>query len=268
MKINSKNKFTFYGLIIFFLTGICFTGYGLKIRSDYINKLSKIKKQDSISREISVIKPIIKKIKIKRGHFWLILPGDYKQGKDYPVIIYLHGRKYDPPNVDRARLHLIHKWLKNITVLRSIVALPMLPRTSYPTWTMRDNAYLKTTIDVVVNRFATKDSKIFLSGFSAGALHSIYVTLNGFIKADGVCAFAYGLAQDIRTIKHLVKDLPIFLAVGKNDRFTRMNVLYSYRMLKKFHFKDLTYREYSIGHWVHDDFIVDMEKWVFSKSKS
>jgi predicted peptidase len=223
-------------------------------------------------KKISVKKEYRKKVRvfkinIAKDHYWLVLPRDFSNAKKYPVVLYLHGRKYDPPLSDRAALHLFTRWLPAIKKLKFALVLPTLPLRSYPTWTMRDNPFLVKVVKDVRRRLNQSSSPLYFAGFSAGALHSVYVGLNNYIKVDGICAFGYGLAQNYRTIPSNVKNIPVFLAVGKYDRYIRSNVRYSYRVLKKIHFRDVTYKEYPIGHWVHEDFIKDIQKWVAMRSK-
>lgn len=245
-------------LILFFLVGIGIASYTWKNNSEIRSSRSKNK---------AVIKPKIHKINLGNNHYWVVLPGDFNKNKKYPVIIYLHGRKYDPPHVDRAKLHLKYKWLKNIKRFNFILALPTLPLKSYPTWTTRDNGFIKNVIVNVLTKYNQSTSPVFLSGFSAGALHSIYIGLNEMIYVNGIGAFAYGLAHPLRNVSEEVKKISIFLAVGKFDHYTRGNVRYSYRVLKNKKFKDVIFKEYKIGHWVHDDFIKDLKKWVLKRTK-
>lgn len=210
-------------------------------------------------------KPIVQRVNIGNNHYWVMLPADFNKSNKYPVIIYLHGRKYDPPLSDRAKLHLDLKWLKNIKQLNFIVALPTLPLASYPTWTLRDNPFIKNVIEDVHRRYHQSESPLFLAGFSAGALHSLYTGLTGMFHVDGIIAFAYGLVDLHSHYLNADRNIPIFLAVGKFDPYVRANVRYSYRRLKTLKFRDVLYREYPIGHWVHDDFIKDLYVWINEK---
>ena len=218
------------------------------------------------NEEIQFDRPITRRITLGANHYWVLLPNSFQLHKQYPIVIYLHGRKYGPVNADRAKLHLDTSWFKNSSVLNYIVAFPALPITSYPTWTLRDNPFIESVIQDVRRRFKQKISPLFLAGFSAGALHSLYTGLNRMFSIDGIIAFAYGLIDQRSPYLQADRSIPIFLAVGRFDYGVRANVLYSLNRLKRLSFSDVSYREYPIGHWVHDQFIKDLHKWVETRA--
>ena len=110
------------------------------------------------NEEIQFDRPITRRITLGANHYWVLLPNSFQLHKQYPIVIYLHGRKYGPVNADRAKLHLDTSCFKKRSVLNSIVAFPALPITSYPPCTTGDNPSSVRVIQDVRKRFTTNIS--------------------------------------------------------------------------------------------------------------
>ncbi len=264
LKTSFKKSFFFDIFVLFFIIGIGLASYTYRINPFPFPAIENFQ----YAKNSYILKaPVIEKVQLGNNHYWIILPNNFDRNRKYPVIVYLHGRKYDAPSVDRAKLHLYSNWLPNITHLKSIIVLPTLPITSYPTWTTNDNKFIIKVIKASLKRYNQSASPLYLSGFSAGALHSLYMGLSSIIRVNGIGAFSYGLAQSHKSISSSLKNMPIFLAVGKKDIYSYGVVKYTYQILKKIKFRDITFRKYETGHWVHGNSIIDFQKWVLKKSK-
>jgi phospholipase/carboxylesterase len=118
-------------------------------------------------------------------------------------------------------------------------------------------------IDEVVDVYHVDAHRIFLMGFSQGAIMSLAVALTRPEKVAGVVAMSGRfLAEFQPKIVADLHDMPIFMVHGVSDAVIPIGEARAARAYLSRLPVDLTYREYEMGHQVTVESLKDVVAWL------
>lgn len=152
--------------------------------------------------------------------FLVYLPPDYTPGKSLPLMLFLHGRgESDGP------LSVVAKWGPPLLASKGesfpfIIISPQCPKED--NWSSEtQQARLTELLDSQIQKFGADKNRIYLSGLSMGGSGSwkmISKQPKRFAAVVPICG--RGDVADAPT----VKDIPIWVFVGDQDRVFQANV--------------------------------------------
>ncbi len=123
---------------------------------------------------------------------------------------------------------------------------------------------LKVFLDEIVTLYPIDPAKVFLLGFSMGAMMSLALSLTEPGRIAGVIANSGFVPEEseLNFQWEQVKGRPFFIAHGLYDpvipvQFGRRSA----ELLRKAH-ADLTYREYEMGHQIGEECLNDLMQWL------
>lgn len=124
---------------------------------------------------------------------------------------------------------------------------------------------LLTFIDETIERYGVDASRVYLMGFSQGAIMSFSVGLTHPEKFAGIVAMSGRVLPEI--VPHIAApealgDLPIFVAHGTEDQVLPIHHGRAARELLQRLPVALTYREYPMGHQISDQSLADIAGWL------
>jgi phospholipase/carboxylesterase len=127
-------------------------------------------------------------------------------------------------------------------------------------------AILAKFITQIKEKYAVSD-KIYLGGFSQGAIMSYSIGLTRPDLVKGIVVLSGRLLEEIKPLiapKDKLQDLKVFISHGTNDQV--LNIQYARTgadFLKTLHIKP-TYNEYPEGHRIDNSMLSDLIKWLNS----
>lgn len=124
---------------------------------------------------------------------------------------------------------------------------------------------LLTFIDKAIETYRIDPLRVYLMGFSQGAIMSLAVALTSPEKVAGVVAMSGRVLPE--TAPHIaapeaLRDLPIFVAHGTEDQVLPIHHGRAARELLQRLPVALTYREYPMGHQISDQSLADIAGWL------
>lgn len=124
---------------------------------------------------------------------------------------------------------------------------------------------LLTFIDKAIETYRIDPLRVYLMGFSQGAIMSFSVSLTHPEKMAGIVAMSGRVLPEI--VPHIaapeaLRDLPIFVAHGTEDQVLPIHHGRAARELLQQLPVALTYREYPIGHQISDQSLADIAGWL------
>lgn len=124
---------------------------------------------------------------------------------------------------------------------------------------------LLTFIDKAIETYRIDPLRVYLMGFSQGAIMSFSVSLTHPEKMAGIVAMSGRVLPEI--VPHIaapeaLRDLPIFVAHGTEDQVLPIHHGRAARELLQRLPVALTYREYPIGHQISDQSLADIAGWL------
>jgi len=127
---------------------------------------------------------------------------------------------------------------------------------------------LLTFIDETIETHGIDPARVYLMGFSQGAIMSFSVGLTRLEKVAGIVAMSGRVLPEI--IPHIappeaLAGLPIFVAHGTEDQVLPIHHGRAARDLLQRLPVALTYREYPIGHHVSDQSLADIAAWLTAR---
>ncbi|MBC7552716.1 MAG: esterase [Taibaiella sp.] len=122
-----------------------------------------------------------------------------------------------------------------------------------------------TFIEQVVKQYNADAKRVYLLGFSQGAIMSEYVALTAPQKVKGIIALSGRLLDEVppkAAAKDKLKELSVFIAHGTNDKV--LDVKYGRAANKYFTAQDIntTYKEYNMGHEISASEMADIKQWL------
>lgn len=124
---------------------------------------------------------------------------------------------------------------------------------------------LLTFIDETIVRYGVDASRVYLMGFSQGAIMSFSVGLTHPEKIAGIVAMSGRVLPEIvphSAAPEALRDLPIFVAHGTEDQVLPIHHGRAARELLQRLPVALTYREYPMGHQISDQSLADIAGWL------
>ena len=124
---------------------------------------------------------------------------------------------------------------------------------------------LLTFIGETVERYGVDSSRVYLMGFSQGAIMSLGVALTSPEKVAGIVAMSGRVLPEITPLiapPEALAGLPIFVAHGTEDQVLPIHHGRAARDLLERLPVALTYREYPIGHHVAEESLADITAWL------
>lgn len=125
-------------------------------------------------------------------------------------------------------------------------------------------AALETAVDEIVGAFDVDRKRVFLGGFSQGAIMSLATALRDPKKFAGVLVMSGRVPPAAVEVANAeaVRGLPIFAAHGKWDEVIPVDNARRMREALEKLPVDLTYREYPMGHTISAESLADMVEWM------
>ena len=120
-------------------------------------------------------------------------------------------------------------------------------------------------IDEAVTAYGLDPARVYLMGFSQGAIISLSVALTRPEKVAGVVAMSGRVLPEIAPViapPEALTGLPIFVAHGTDDRVLPIHHGRAARDLLQRLPVALTYREYAMGHQVSEDSLTEIAAWL------
>ncbi len=124
---------------------------------------------------------------------------------------------------------------------------------------------LITFIDEAVNAYDLDPARVYLMGFSQGAIISLSVALTRPEKVAGVVAMSGRVLPEIAPLiapPEALTGLPVFVAHGTDDRVLPIHHGRAARDLLQRLPVALSYREYVMGHQVSDESLAEIAAWL------
>jgi len=150
--------------------------------------------------------------------YWLHLPQDYTadSGREWPLILFLHGGGERGNDLALVKRHGIPKLLEQGTHLPFVVVAPQCPEDS--TWWVEAHAVMA-LLDEVSRAHAVDARRVYLTGLSLGGYGTWYLaTLHPrrFAAVAPICGggvWFYGFPERVGALK----DVPVWAFHGAKD---------------------------------------------------
>jgi|TARA_B110000116_G_C16617890_1_gene482414 phospholipase/carboxylesterase len=121
---------------------------------------------------------------------------------------------------------------------------------------------LESFIPAALNKYAAKEEKVALVGFSQGGSLAYRLAFSNQIRTSAVAALSTWLPDDIEQIKALPTDLPILIQHGTEDPMVDIERgRESYKRLNDLDL-NVTMKEYSMQHEINQDSISDLSSFL------
>ena len=194
-----------------------------------------------------------------------------------PIIVLLHGRG----GSETSLLHLVKELPKNAYIIgvRGPIAIPKgyawyrvdLSKTP-PEYTPEDiitsTEKIVKFIDQVVKTYNCDPSRVYLMGFSQGAVMCYSTAATKPEKIKGIAVLSGKIMKEVKpliTNNEQLKQVSMFVAHGKSDGvFIIKNAMEDHTLLSNNHMK-CEYHEYDLRHEVYGQEIVDMREWFIKE---
>jgi len=143
--------------------------------------------------------------------YYLCVPDDYDSSKSYPLIVAFHwstGRGSD----------MVERWQEQSEKKGYLVACPNSADSQY--WDYSEKEDVLRMIKQIGSDYNIDKSRIYLTGFSGGAMFSYYLGLNNPDLFAAIAPFAgpfRALGNDIRLSKKPDEQIPVFIIHGNRD---------------------------------------------------
>ena len=201
----------------------------------------------------------------------IIAPLNDDSSKPHPALILLHGRGTDENDLLGLTPYLDPRFL-----IASVRAPYKYPYGGY-TWfdldddgTIRSdqllqshNAFFK-WLDEFQRTHAVDDERIFLFGFSMGAMMSLAVSLTNPLRFKGIVAHS-GFLPDINQMPYQwdnLGELSYYLAHGIYDPIVPIDLGRKTQQRFKAANANVLYREYPIQHTISEESVNDVSEWL------
>mgnify|MGYP006077726131 FL=1 len=121
---------------------------------------------------------------------------------------------------------------------------------------------LESFIPAALNKYAAKEEKVALVGFSQGGSLAYRLAFSNQITTSAVAALSTWLPDNIEQIKALPSDLPILIQHGTEDPMVDIERgRESYKRLNDLNV-NVTMKEYSMQHEINQDSISDLSSFL------
>jgi phospholipase/carboxylesterase len=121
---------------------------------------------------------------------------------------------------------------------------------------------LESFIPAALNKYAAKEEKVALVGFSQGGSLAYRLAFSNQITTSAVAALSTWLPDNIEQIKALPSDLPILIQHGTEDPMVDIERgRESYKRLNDLNI-NVTMKEYSMQHEINQDSISDLSSFL------
>ncbi len=150
-------------------------------------------------------KTITKEVGLK---YRTVLPADYDPQKNYPLILFLHGRGEQGDDLAKTQIHGPFKKVAELALPVIIVA----PQSPQDEWWQADS--LSALVDHLLETLPVDKSRVYLTGLSMGGQGTWLLAMHRpevFAAIAPVCAF--GKPGHAETLK----DMPIWMFHGGKD---------------------------------------------------
>lgn len=120
-------------------------------------------------------------------------------------------------------------------------------------------------IDELIETYGLDSTRVYLTGFSQGAIMSLSLALTRPDKLAGVVAMSGRILPEVLPLmapREAFKGLPIFVAHGTNDQVLPIHHGRAARDRLAGLPVSLTYREYPMGHEVAAESLADITAWL------
>ncbi len=120
----------------------------------------------------------------------------------------------------------------------------------------------------IIEEYRPRGNKVFLMGFSQGAVMSYLMAFNAPELLHGVIALSGQLpesSQPLETAKQILRKLPFLVMHGIHDDILPIAKGRAADAWLRHNVDDLTYREYPIAHQISDSGIVLISSWLAEK---
>lgn len=120
-------------------------------------------------------------------------------------------------------------------------------------------------IDEAIETYRLDPSRVYLMGFSQGAIMSLSVALTRPEKVAGIVAMSGRILPEIAPMiapPEALRGLPIFVAHGTEDQVLPVHHGRAARDLLQRLPLALTYREYAMGHQVTEESLTEIAAWL------
>ena len=142
-----------------------------------------------------------------------VTPKDYDPQKQYPLIIFLHGRGEQGDNLDKVQIHGPFKKVAEMQLPVVIVA-PQSPQDEW--W---DIDALSALVDHLLVTLPVDKSRVYLTGLSMGG-HGTWLLANR--RPEVFAAIAPICGYSIPSKAKNLKDMPIWIFHGTHDDIVRV----------------------------------------------
>ncbi|MCF7908495.1 MAG: dienelactone hydrolase family protein [Candidatus Omnitrophica bacterium] len=183
--------------------------------------------------------------KTKGFEYYLLVPPDYNSSKSWPLIIAFH------PSTGRGS-SMLDRFTESAEKKGYIVAGPNSANSAY--WYFSESKDVFRMIDEIKRDYSIDNSRIYLTGFSAGAIMTYYLGLKFPEKFRAIAPFSgrlRNMEQEgfIRLSRDKKQQLPVFILHGKTDNILNISeAVYAKERLASFGY-DVKLRELSgLGH--------------------
>ncbi len=142
--------------------------------------------------------------------FYLFTPSDYNLKQKYPLIIVFHwsyGKGSD----------MIERWKEQGEKKKYLIACPNSSRSG--SWDTAEDGNILRMIDSLKKHYNIDESRIYLVGFSAGAVFTYYLGLSNPDKFRAIAAFAgsFKCLKSVPLSKDSEKHIPVLILHGSRD---------------------------------------------------
>jgi len=168
---------------------------------------------------------------VKDFKYYLYIPSSYNPSRNWPLIIALH------PSTGRGN-SMVERFIESAGKKGYIVAGPNSANSSY--WSFSEANDLFRMIDQIKDQYKIDDSRIYLTGFSAGAIMTYYLGLKFPEKFRAIAPFS-GRIRSMEQQGHLfltrdpAKQIPVLILHGKNDNILNISeAIYAKQRLLEF----------------------------------
>lgn len=120
-------------------------------------------------------------------------------------------------------------------------------------------------IDELIEAYGPDPARVYLMGFSQGAIMSLSVALTRPDKVAGVVVMSGRVLPEVQPLMaspEAMRELPVFVAHGTEDPVLPVEHGRAAKRLLEGLPVTLTYREYPMGHQVSEESLADVAAWL------
>ena len=188
----------------------------------------------------------------------------------HPTVVLLHGRSGDENAMWIFSRVLPKDWL--VVAPRGIKPDPAggwawhpRQRDEWPALAMFDPAVMTVThfIHSLPDLYDSDPERIYLMGFSQGAATAYAVAMShpGLVQGIAGLVGFVPVECDAAVETTVLKDLPIFMAAGRTDRYIPFTRAQGCAQTLRDTGADLTFRDYDTGHRLNTQGVRDLKSW-------